>query len=169
MERIKDFIHDYSDVMLSIAIVAAMVFVVHWNLGAIFHDPSVIVPQGDQRHVSLYEESSEATDEPEQERPDAGERTHADLEPSPPDSEDMVVEAEPVAPEPGTIVTVMIPSGTPGIGIANLLAEHQLIEDPRDFVEAAEAMDLSLRLKSGTYEIPAGSTVEEMVLIISGG
>lgn len=63
---------------------------------------------------------------------------------------------------------IVIPSGTFGTGIAQILKENGLIDDSNDFVRAAENLNLSKRLKSGSFEIPVGIAVEDMVKIIAG-
>ena len=166
MEKIKDFLHDYSDVFLAFCIVFAMVAVIYVNLTSLFHDPGVaavqpgrlqidtdeIDPAPDNEIIIDLESSEEPEDEytPREERDDAPETEP----PSPP-------------PETGATVTVTIPNGTPGIGIAQILVDKQLLSSTGDFVRAAEDLDLALKLKSGTFQIPMGASAEEMVLIIA--
>ncbi len=63
---------------------------------------------------------------------------------------------------------IIIPSGTYGTGIAKILQENELIDDINDFVRTAENLNLSRRLRSGSFEIPIDTTVENMVKIIAG-
>jgi len=43
-----------------------------------------------------------------------------------------------------------------------------LVDDENNFVQAAESLNLSGRLKSGSFEIPVDATAEDMVKIIAG-
>lgn len=63
---------------------------------------------------------------------------------------------------------ITIPSGASGTGIARILKENELIDDINDFVQTAENLNLSRRLRSGFFEIPINTTIENMVKIIAG-
>lgn len=179
MDKIKDFFHDYSDVILGFLIVAAMFMVVYVNLTTIFDESTAAVTQpsdssaleergsGDDSDIIVVD-LGDPTDWTEGDADGPEDRHESDAEGTETTAE------EPVPPEPaapptdGQLVTVTIPNGTPGIGIAQILVDHQLIPDTTAFVQSAEALDLSLKLKSGTFQIPAGSTPETMVKIIAG-
>ncbi len=174
MDRLRDFFYDYSDVLFSLVIASVMIGVVYINLTTIFDDTTDVLPEP---HTALIEgsdapdapgESSETividldTNEVENdESPESGEPTQPD--PSVADSNET-----PSPPVSGEMVTVTIPNGTPGVGIAQILVDHQLLPDTTSFVEAAENLNLSLKLKSGTFDIPAGTSPEQMVKIIAG-
>lgn len=66
------------------------------------------------------------------------------------------------------IKRIVIPNGTPGVGIAKILQEKGLINSTGDFVRVAEELKLAVKLKSGTFEIPTNSSIEDMVRIIAG-
>ncbi len=167
LEKLKDLIHDYSDLLLAAVITAAMVFVVFWNLNTIFEEPA-----GSSAAASQNSETTDSDDTPEEDSDLvvidlSGENTRSD------ETQD-TGEAEATDETPGVstpttdTVTVNIPSGTPGIGIANILAEQGLIAEPGTFVQAAEELNLALNLKSGTYDIPRDASPEQMVRIIAG-
>ncbi|SDY24819.1 hypothetical protein [Tindallia californiensis] len=174
MERLKDFIHDYSDLFLATLITASMAFVVFWNLNTIFDDsPSVAnaTPPSTEDSVSMdhpYDDSDELS------APDSDpvvidlspEDEHQQSDDSTNPEETDAADSESV--ETHSYVTIDIPSGTPGVGIANILVEAGLIENPGDFVQAAEELNLSLSLKSGTYDVPVSATPEQLVRIIAG-
>jgi hypothetical protein len=166
MEKIKDFLHDYSDIFLALLIMAAMFMVVYINLNTIFDDTPVVIAQPADSPAIAPDPDSETividVDIPSPPVEEPGiENSRHETEPE---------QAAPPAttpPDAGELVTVTIPNGTPGIGIARILVEHQLLPDTDAFVASAESLELSLKLKSGTFQIPAGSTPEEMVLIIA--
>ncbi|MEN1759795.1 hypothetical protein [Anoxynatronum sibiricum] len=183
MDRLKDFLHDYSDVFLATLIIIAMVSVVYVNLNTIFDDNPVVMaqpapggstadagtgsdlplivelPSGELEDNELPPEEMRHEDDASEEGADATPADDAPSTPSPMPS---------APPAPGETVEITIPNGTPGIGIAQILVDHQLLPDTTSFVRAAETLELSLKLKSGTFQIPAGSSPEEMVRIIAG-
>lgn len=167
LEKLKDLIHDYSDLLLAIIITSAMVVVVFWNLNTIFEEPAVssaITPPSAQKNDSEERTNEDSTFV----TIDLSEEEFSNDETG--DTEE-TVEAEDVdesTPDTESTVTVVIPSGTPGMGIATILVEQGLLPEPGVFVQAAEELNLSLNLKSGTYDIPKDSSPEEMVRIIAG-
>lgn len=68
----------------------------------------------------------------------------------------------------GETKKIVVPSGTFCTGIAKILKDNKLIEDENNFIQAAENLKLSGRLKSGSFEIPIDATAEDMVKIIAG-
>ena len=66
------------------------------------------------------------------------------------------------------MITVEIPSGTPGIGIAKILKEKSLIEDTSVFVSRVEERNLAIKLKSGTYKIDSKASLDDIINIITG-
>lgn len=183
MERLKDFFHDYSDMFLALFVAGIMFVALSWNLGSWFDnssntalannnpvieqeksekDPTVIDdPQGSEDESSSNEnkEDDNATDS-ENNDPSTPENTE-----NVPKENEAVEEKPPVVAE---VKTITVPNGTPGTGVAKILKDNGLIQDTNDFIQAAERLNLAVRLKSGTFEISTDSTVEDMVKIIAG-
>ena len=179
MEKIKDLIYDYSDVFFALIITAAMVGVVYINLTTIFDSSIAAMPDSSDILIGGSGTSSSTGESNEiiidLSDPAAGENTEVEdsrHEPEPEPAPAAVEPAPPATPVPppvtGEMVTVTIPNGTPGIGIARILVDHQLLPDTTAFVQAAEELELAVKLKSGTFQIPAGSSPEQMVRIIAG-
>jgi len=177
MEKIKDLIYDYSDLFLALLITMAMVGIVYINLTTIFDDSVLAIPDPSSVLIGGSEISSELDTSSETIIIDLNDpiAENTDVEDSRHESEPETVTTEPSTPPTpaappvtGEMVTVTIPNGTPGIGIARILVENQLLPDTTAFVQAAEEMELALKLKSGTFQIPAGSSPEQMVRIIAG-
>lgn len=177
MEKIKDILHDFSDVFIALVITGLMLGVVAWNLGDWFgkdniasaidappiEDNRVKEPQKSEpvNEVDKKDENQEVSEE----IVDAEEKTEdesSETESSQEESQETPVKV--IATENKTIT---IPNGTPGIGIARILLENGLIENTQDFVQTAENLGLALKLKSGTFQIPFGATTEEIIKIIS--
>ncbi|KAB3525447.1 MltG/YceG/YrrL family protein [Alkaliphilus serpentinus] len=177
MEKLRDWLHDTTDILLALIIVVVMSGVVFLNLGDWFEvGPTVTAaeypqtvttnPNDDASNpeedpiigdaVEIVEETPEAEGETDEEAADANQ----------PEEEQQQEESTP----PVTVVEVKritIPDGTFGAGIANILKENGLIENPTEFVRTAENMNLATRLNSGTFDIPTDSSLEEIVRIIA--
>lgn len=70
-------------------------------------------------------------------------------------------------PEPTESVTFVIHSGQSSYGVSKSLVEAGLVEDALDFDQYLENNGYSKRISTGTYEIPVGSTEEEIAKIIT--
>lgn len=70
-------------------------------------------------------------------------------------------------PEPSESVTFVIRSGQSSYGVSKSLVEAGLVEDASDFDRYLEDNGYSKRISTGTYEIPVGSTEEEIAKIIT--
>ncbi len=177
MEKIKDIIYDYSDVFFALIITVAMVGVVYINLTTIFDDSNAVIPDPSDILIGGADLPSES-DEPNEtiiidlNDPVTSENTDVEDSRHEPELEEASPAEEPATPVTppvtGEMVSVTIPNGTPGIGIAQILVDHQLLPDTIAFVQAAEELELAVKLKSGTFQIPAGSSPEQMVRIIAG-
>ncbi len=175
MEKIKDMIYDYSDLFLALIITAAMVGVVYVNLTTIFDDSIAVIPGSSDILIGGTDAPSEPGESTETivvdlsdpvtpENTDVEDSRHESELEEPPVEEPSTPVTPPVS---GEMVSVTIPNGTPGIGIAQILVDHQLLPDTTAFVQAAEELELAVKLKSGTFQIPAGSSPEQMVRIIA--
>lgn len=71
------------------------------------------------------------------------------------------------ASEQSDSVTFVIQRGQSSYGVAKALAEAGLIEDASAFDQYLESNGYSKRINSGTYEIPADSTEEDIAKIIT--
>ncbi|MBR0131342.1 MAG: endolytic transglycosylase MltG [Firmicutes bacterium] len=66
-----------------------------------------------------------------------------------------------------TEVKFTVPKGASGTRVGNLLEEAQLVESKQAFVNALIAAKRENRLQVGTFTIPAGSTVNDIVEILT--
>ncbi|AOY76323.1 hypothetical protein [Clostridium formicaceticum] len=152
MEKLKDLLHDFSDVFIAGIIASLMFGVVVFSLGdwfntnstAIAIDPLLEVHQQELAEKFSEEANTEANEE------DAA------------DEKDLVE----VTVTEDKVITV--PSGTPASGIATILLDNGLIENTNDFIKTAEELDLLLKLKSGTFTISANADLKDIVRIIAG-
>ena len=78
-------------------------------------------------------------------------------------------EAEHEMVDEGTNVTFFIPEGSGAAAVAQVLYDSGLIEDTADFLAQVRRADAEQAIKSGSYEILAGSDVNQIIeLLVSG-
>lgn len=177
MEKIKDFFHDFSDVFFAIAVASVMFVVLSWNLGSWFSDssntvladePVSITKDKNNNPISETDDKQANIEENEEVEKNDGDEDKITTE----EKIDNTESKETEVPSDNNITseqkTVSIPNGTPGSGIAKILKENGLISDTKEFIQAAENLNLAHRLKSGSFEIPTNATIEDMVKIIAG-
>ncbi len=175
MERLKDFFHDYSDMFLALFVAGIMFFAISWNLGSWFDNSSntalanntpVIEQEKPEKDPTVTDDpqGSEEENSSNENKEDENAIDSENTENAP--KENTVAEEKP--PVVAEVKTITVPNGTPGTGVANILKENGLIQNTNDFIQAAERLNLAVRLKSGTFEISTDATVEDMVKIIAG-
>ena len=87
--------------------------------------------------------------------------------PEPADAASVPDPARESASEQSDSVTFVIQRGQSSYGVAKALAEAGLLEDASAFDQYLESNGYSKRINSGTYEIPADSTEEDIAKIIT--
>lgn len=199
MEKIKDFLHDFSDIFFAIIIAGIMFGALAINLGGWFNDPihavladkslgtsgnqnndvidnqsnNNISSENNQSNSNINSEDEQLNnniDSKENESETEDDTNKIEIEKQQNDNVENSGTKEDVQTNETTKETkkITIPSGTSGTGIAKILKENELIDDINDFVQAAENLNLSRRLRSGFFEIPIDTTVENMIKIIAG-
>lgn len=177
-EAIKDFLYDSIDYIFIIGIIGAVVFVISWRLDLLFASDTldlptdnnpVVVETGDN-YNNIDEPSedvsttdNEDTQESNEDIEDTGEKDIIDNNEQNMDLGDENVEG----PANDTIVNISIPPGSLPSRIGSILEEKGLITSKGEFVQKAQDMNLDTKLKSGDFEIIAGSSLEEIIKIIA--
>ncbi|SKC75970.1 hypothetical protein [Maledivibacter halophilus] len=169
IEKLKDFFYDCSDTLLSLFILLVMVFVITWKLSGVMsiplfadstdtYDPAINKPI--EANVSDTENNSIPLEESQEENPG----TAINQEPAKSNDDD---EVEVVVVE-GEDITVEIPKGTVGNGIAQILKEKSLIESTSEFIDRVEELKLGPKLRYGTFTIKSNSSIDKIISIITG-
>ncbi|MCT4619998.1 MAG: hypothetical protein N4A62_11490 [Marinisporobacter sp.] len=181
-ERIKDLLYEISDLLLAFAIILVMTTVITWKVTdslaftekttATITETTPISSESDTNLPTLEE-----TKDPSSEDTLIAEKDAPSPEVTTPLPVDEVTTEPQPEPEPQptpqpqpkpTMINVNIPSGTPGIGIAKILKKEGLIEDTSIFIKRVEELKLASKLKSGTFNIQTGSSLDDMIYIITG-
>lgn len=170
MKRLKDLIYDYNDIFVAVMIVALAGAIIFWRISDIMAYPEYLAQHtagdttGDVEDLDLsLEEVEDLNENPEDITTDplTGD-TEAD-----PETE---VPQEPVQTEEfvtATEVSFTVPVGVTGTRIAQLLLEESLIESTQAFMTEVSKQNAETKLMAGTFTIPAGSTVNDIVNILT--
>ncbi|MBR3718790.1 MAG: endolytic transglycosylase MltG [Firmicutes bacterium] len=171
MRKIKDLIYDYNDIFVALLIIAAAGAIIFWRVTDIMAYPDYLAgkEQSQTADVDFSDVDLTPTNVDEfNENPDdistgdgAGEEGSGEQTPA----EEPAEEEQPAAAQTdadGNYV-VEIPKGSSAQGIARILKEQGIISDIDAFMDKVEEMDAVMKLKYGTYKIPAGSSAEEII------
>lgn len=176
MEKIKDFLHDFSDIFFAIIIAGIMFTVLTINLGSWFNEPFNTVSANEPNNAAINRNNSFKNGKPDNDiiNDENGQsETEGDInetETEKPENNTYpdISENEQKAGATEETKKIVIPDGTFCTGIAKILKDNRLIDNENDFIRAAEDLKLSGRLKSGSFEIPVNTTVEDIAEIIAG-
>lgn len=164
MERIRDFLFDISDLLISLLIIAAIFMVISWKLNeSIPIDTSLALQtvetpapaQDSQADATPSETASDDLSEPDQST-DASDA-------------DKPIVIQPTLPKTvtGKEITVKIPEGSPGVAIGKILKDNGLITDVNTFIKKVDEMSLGPKLRSGTFKLKTGMDLEAIIKIIA--
>ncbi len=176
-EKIKDIIYDSVDYIIMALIIGVVVLVIGWRLDLLFAKDAVNMPpsigledekeEGNPDDLAILEDDPIEEDQPldpvgQEEVEEEKEKEEEEVEEE--------IEEEPVNPPSnpsGKIVRIDIPDGSLPGKIGSILEEKGLVKNKDDFVKKSIELKLDTRLRSGSFEIEEGSTVEEIVKLIA--
>lgn len=174
MERIRDFLYDVSDLLISLLIIAVIFAVISWKLNESIPIDIATAPPGTEEPAAPVTPDSEdpATDTDVGDASDADkpiEGTPVTITPVIPEtpSAETPPQTPAAPPAAGQSVVVEIPSGSPGVAIARILKEKGLITDINGFIQQVDAMGLGPKLQSGKYTLKTGMGLEEIIKILA--
>lgn len=190
MKKIKDLIYDYNDIFVAVLILGIAAAVILWRVTDIMDYSGYLAARED---IASGLETPDFTDvdltqtdvedfntDPEDFNSDGssegadGQTTDGqDTDEQTPDGQGQTGEGQidpnadnqPVRPAGDR--TVVIPSGSSGARIAQILAENGLIADPDGFLNTVIEMKADSKLKAGTFTIPEGSSAQQIIEIIT--
>ncbi len=192
MEQVKDFLFDLSDILISLIIVAVIFTVVSWKLNetipisfSLFEKdarPQTTQPVTKTPGAAvIIDGSAPATDI---EGTDSTIIAPIDSTLVSPTDDPVVIpdpstqiensnSAETATPKPEVTpkstkkITIEIPAGSSGDGIARILKSNGLITDIKLFNKTIETMGLGSKLRAGTFKISADMSVESIIKLIA--
>ncbi len=175
MKKIKDLIYDYNDIFLALLIIAAAAAIIFWRVTDIMAYPKYLSAKEpaqqsanvDFSDVDLTQQNvEEFNTNPGSVDSQTGEAQQGETAQQPEETGE---------PREGTgaaaitteDVTITIPSGSAGSTIAQILVDAKVISTKDAFLNMVEEMGVAGRLKAGTFTIPAGSDLAEIIEIIT--
>jgi hypothetical protein len=165
MKKLKDLIYDYNDIFVAILIVILAGVIISWRISDIMAYPKYLAEQTageisdniDINDIDLsLDDIENINDNPED--------IVADPTPNPTVENPENEEIEFVTAEDTSFT---VPTGVSGTKIAQLLYEANLVESPQQFITAVAKKNAETKLMAGTFKIPAESTVEDIVAILT--
>ena len=173
IEKLKDFLYDSIDYLIIIAIIVCVVALIGWRLDVLFAKdtleatpPPTVTDENkpDDRDDYIVDGGTDLPSNPQ----DKDEEASDDIVDN--QSDDGIVDNPDSSDfDSSSIgsVTVTIPDGTLPSAIGSILESNELVTSKNDFVIQAQSLGLDRRLRSGTYEIPSNSSLDEIIRIIA--
>lgn len=140
-ENLRDLLYDSIDYIIILAVIAGVAFIINWRLGGLFSEDNLKINDSEKNVEDVDNDSDKANDT----EINKDDNTEDNLE---------------------TIIHVDIPSGSTLSHIAEILADNNLIQDEKEFVDKAIELNFDTKLKYGEFDIPEGSSLEEILNIL---
>ncbi|MDR1028521.1 MAG: endolytic transglycosylase MltG [Clostridiales Family XIII bacterium] len=151
----KNFLYNKSDLFVALAIIVIAAFIIWTRINAIMDFPSNENPDAETNNAAVAGE--DAVD------PDAATDPNATTE-SPADAGN--ASNDPPAQQPAAVQFVVEPGQATSTIADNLLAAN-LIPTKEEFLSAVRSMGVESRLKAGTFNIPTGMSVPDIINILT--
>lgn len=143
-EKLRDLLYDSIDYIIILAVIAGVAFIINWRLGGLFAEDNIKTSDPKENVADVDNDSDKANDT-EINKDNEDDNTENDLE---------------------TIIHVGIPSGSVLSQIAEILADNDLIQNEKEFIDKAIELNFDTKLKYGEFDIPKGSSLEEILNIL---
>lgn len=148
LEKLKDIIYDSIDYIMIAVIIAVVALVINWRLDGLFAtDTSDVVDEPSSNTIDIEDIVSEDDED--------------DVD------EEKTGENEQDEQNPDVVIKVNIPAGSLPNDIGDILMSHELVDSRTEFINKAIELNLDTRLKSGDFNIPSNSSLEEMLDILT--
>ena len=189
----RDFFYNKGDVLITILIILVATAVIYFRVGVIMNYPSDgdggrnLIPslglfaqngeqgQGQANAVNDRDAEQESENQPpaKTETPEQGQPAQASAQ-NPGDdvsSQEPPTETdppEPAQPDPPQNTQITVNAGDAASTIADKLVAAGAIADKQAFLSEVMAQGADAKLKMGTFTIPAGATIAEIIKILVG-
>ena len=165
--KIKDFIYDFNDILVALLILAVAAGVITWRVADIMAYPEYLAKQQD---IVIAQKPEEPDVDMSGVDLTIDDTVIENINTDPEDANAEVIGTETPETETPAAATgetkITIPSGTPASKIADILYDSGLITSTSDFLSALTAQKADTKLKAGTFTIPAGSNMDEIIAIL---
>ena len=174
MRKIKDLIYDYNDIFVALLIIAAAAAIIFWRVTDIMAYPEYLAGKEqtqtgdvDFSDVDLTPVDIEPFNDDPEEITSGGSGEDQTAEQTPADETQTPEEpAQTAQVDADGNYVVEIPKGSSALRIANILKDQGIISDVDAFMDTAEQMGATMKMKYGTKTIPQGSSAEQIINIL---
>lgn len=142
-EKLRDLLYDSIDYIIILAVIIGVISIINWRIGGLFPKDEIMSEDSEKSLEIPEDNSSDESEGLEEEENDGG---------------DEILDGE--------IVDISIPPGSTLSEISEILVENQLVEDKQEFSNKTVELGYDTKLKYGEYEIPLGSSEEEILEIL---
>ncbi len=153
INAIRDFLYNITDYGLIVTVILVMIVILGWRF-------DILMSKGIEKEVikELPIIDDNETKEPENPGDDVQEN---------PNTEQPSQEPEKPVENSGLIATINIPEGSFPSKIGDILINSNLIADKDEFLKRSVELGLDTRLRSGTFEIEVGTSLDNVIKIIA--
>lgn len=151
-EKLKDIFYDGTDYIIMLVTIVIVVLIINWRIGGLFKRTE-IGNSRDNPVATIDEEEESPTSNLDSENIQEEESSHTEKE----EKED----------KDGNIITVNIPTGSLPNEIGEILESNGLVNSKEEFINKTIEMGMDTSLKSGSFQIPDNSSIEDIISIIS--
>lgn len=156
INAIRDFLYNITDYGLIITVILVMVVILGWRFNILFN-------RGIEKDViaELPEIVDNENKNPEIPDPTTDPENPGQTEEDPKDNPSENQGGN------GVIATINIPEGSFPSKIGDILLNSNLIDDTDKFLSRSVELGLDTRLRSGTFEIEIGTSLDDIIKIIA--
>ena len=173
MKKLNDIIYNLNDVLVAIVIVIVAGFVITWRVDKIMNYSSIV--GGDEQEISQDIDFTDidlttGDEDPNTEVVSGGETGEGGENQNLGENTTGGQDEPFIKPDGATVnsdTKFTVPSGASSDKIANLLQEKGLVSDSKLFLREVSAQGVETKLKAGDFTIPAGSSMSDIVKILS--
>lgn len=163
INAIRDFLYNITDYGLIITVVVVMALILSWRFEILFNkgiEKDVIAPLPEQAG-----NMGNDTDNNDSETPDStGSESPGQTDENPDKKPE---ESSGDGEKSGLIATINIPEGSFPSKIGDILLNSNLIKDKEEFLNRSVELGLDTKLRSGTFEIEVGTSLDNIIKIIA--
>ena len=187
LEKLKDIFYDKNDIIVAFAILAVAGLIITRQIDSIITYPEQLAAemrQEQEQQELLQQEQQEPLDQPDSQQgpPDEQQQGQTDEQQQPeqtapqggdpqnsvnPPQTDSQTQPESTGFKTAVDRTVEIPAGAYSASIASILSNAGVIPSQQEFLSAVTAANAETKLRAGSFYIPAGSTLNDVVHILT--
>lgn len=171
IDKIKNFLYDISDMLLSLLIIALIFYAVSWKIS------DTLSPDTEQNKndiIKAENQPKKPIETPKAET-EAPKETEVPKETVPPKETEKPKETDKPAKDdsketttPGEMVTFTIAPGSSGYAIGKSLMEKGFVENADEFTKRIIELGVDNQLKAGDFKLAKGDALDTVINVLIG-